>query len=180
MILVGLTGVARSGKDTVGQILVKKRGFERRAFADKLRAVAYGASPLVRRNEGDIIDLARLVDMVGWEKAKAHTDVRGFLQRLGTEGVRNNLGEHAWVLAGVKDLVDTDRVVFTDVRFGNEAFAIRERGGEVWRVERPGFGPINNHVSDAGLDDGYIDRVIVNDGTLGQLYDKVLRDWTPS
>lgn len=38
--VVGLTGVARSGKDTVGRMLVERYGFTRVAFADGLKSMA--------------------------------------------------------------------------------------------------------------------------------------------
>lgn len=45
--LVGVCGYARAGKDTIAEMLSKDWGFKRVAFADKLRAFAYGFdSPL--------------------------------------------------------------------------------------------------------------------------------------
>ena len=54
----------------------------------------------------------------------------------------------------------------------------RSRGGRVWRVSRPGVGPINDHISEVGLDDYPFDAVIDNDGTLDDLHERVLAELT--
>jgi hypothetical protein len=60
-------------------------------------------------------------------------------------------------------------VVITDVRFANEAAAIRSWGGEIIRIDRPGVGPVNGHVSEAMPFEP--DEVIENDGTIEDLQD---------
>ena len=57
-------------------------------------------------------------------------------------------------------------VVFTDVRFPDEAAMIRRRGGALWRIERPGATPVRAHVSETAAADVAADRTVVNDGTL--------------
>jgi dephospho-CoA kinase len=39
--IIGLTGYAQSGKDTVANILVENYGYQRVAFADPIRALLY-------------------------------------------------------------------------------------------------------------------------------------------
>mgnify|MGYP006283771541 FL=1 len=39
--IIGLTGYAQSGKDTVASLLVEHYGYERVAFADKIRSFLY-------------------------------------------------------------------------------------------------------------------------------------------
>ncbi len=176
--LIGLTGVARAGKDTVGQILIEERTFTRVSFADKLRAVALGADPYVQLNSPDITDgterpiferLSQVVEVVGWERAKEQADVRRLLQRLGTEGVRNNLGDSTWVDAAMADLEPGGKYVFTDVRFPNEAAAIRWAGGEVWRIVRDIAEPVSAHATETDLPEALIDRTIYNNWTLADL-----------
>jgi hypothetical protein len=64
-------------------------------------------------------------------------------------------------------------VVITDVRFDNEAQAIVNAGGEVWRVERPGWRCLADdaatHQSEAGVSDHLITRIIDNSGSLDDL-----------
>lgn len=176
MILLGLTGFAQAGKDTVSEILCEYWGFERRAFADKLKQVALGLNPIVDAavtvgEEGYKPTYRRLTDVIqelGYEDAKKHPEVRRTYQRLGTEGGRNVFGESFWIDACLGEPL-TERTVVTDVRFANEAAAIRALGGKVARIDRPGVGPINGHVSDAGIDNDFVDQVIDNDGDLDDL-----------
>jgi hypothetical protein len=98
--------------------------------------------------------------------------VRDFLQKLGTDGLRDNLHKNVWVNALMADYegmydIDTDRTTYpnwiiTDTRFPNEAQAIKDAGGLVIRVDRPGVKPINDHPSEIGLDDWKFDYKIAN------------------
>jgi hypothetical protein len=65
-------------------------------------------------------------------------------------------------------------VVADDVRFPNEALAIKEMGGEVWKIVRPGTENNESHSSEGQLDhwDGF-SRIIVNDGSIDDLYHKL-------
>ncbi len=137
--IIGLTGRAQHGKDTTAEYLVKHYGYERFAFATPLKNMALALNPWVGVNEGT--RLADLVSIRGWEEAKKDTEVRRFLQTLGTEAVRNYLGEDAWL-----DAMDVQtqgkladgksRIVISDVRFPNELDYIKAWGGDVWRVRR--------------------------------------------
>ena len=66
--------------------------------------------------------------------------------------------------------------VITDVRFPDEAQAIKDWGGVLWRVDRPGLVGGDGHASETAMDDyrGW-DEVIVNDGTIAELRAKVGR-----
>jgi hypothetical protein len=65
--------------------------------------------------------------------------------------------------------------IITDVRFPNEAQAIKDRGGIIIRIERPGGESHcgGAHASETALDDYDFDIVINNDGTIDELIDKV-------
>lgn len=145
-VLVGLVGYAQAGKDTFAGYL----GFKRLAFADVLKAVAYGSNPIVALNtDHSFLYLRDVVDAVGWERAKSeYPEVRLYLQHLGTEGGRDNLGANVWVDAAFKDYDPNVPTVFTDVRFPNEIQAIRDRGGIIVRIDRGGHAPVNGHVSE--------------------------------
>lgn len=175
--IIGISGYARAGKDTLGLFLCEA-GFERRSFADALRDVLYAMNPMVEAQvfdaEPQLWSVRALVDKYGWEDAKA-TDfgsdftVRKYLQRLGTEAGRKVLGENIWVDTAMSTLEVGGKYVFTDVRFINEADAIRNLGGKVIRIERPGTDAINAHPSETALDGYDFDQVIVNDGTINDL-----------
>jgi hypothetical protein len=173
--IIGLSGYARSGKDEAA-IALQQLGFHRVAFADKLREVLYQLNPLVSPTpEGYFVSPKtpmRLQDVIGewgWGgyKESVHSDeIRRLLQRLGTEAGRQTLWDSIWVDAAFAGAPEGLTIVVTDCRFPNEAQAIKDKGGEVWRIEREGVGPANSHASETGLDDWKFDVVIGNDGTL--------------
>ena len=170
--ILGLNGYARAGKDTLGGLLVDEYGYQRRAFADQLKALAEHINPLVRIDtdgsvpEGHVFLQALLHSPFSeqtpdWEYAKrVSSDVRVFLQHLG-EGVRNVIGEDAWVRAVSRTMsVDGCPYVITDVRYPNEAAWVRRMGGQVWRINRKGVGAANDHISETALDYFDFDQVI--------------------
>ena len=164
-VVVGLSGYARSGKDTVAKILVEQHGFVHAAFADALKRILLCLDPLIAVH-------IRLGDIEGGiEAAKEYPEVRQLLQRLGQEAGRSVLGEDIWV----RTLFERcpARMVVSDCRYPNEAAAIRSRGGLVLRVERPGCGPINSHGSETALDGFDFDAVIDNDGSIEDLVAKL-------
>lgn len=119
--------------------------------------------------------------------------VRDFLQKLGTDGLRTGLHENTWVNALMADytpISDQSYVledgslfdlrdlpghpvypdwIITDTRFPNEAQAIKDAGGIVIRVDRPGCKPINDHPSETGLDNWDFDHKIMNGSDLTSL-----------
>jgi len=175
VVVMGLSGYARAGKDTVGQIILNLgRGWERMSFADPMREALYRLNPTITAG-GVETTLAGAVNVFGWEKLKsASADIRPLMQRLGTEVGREMFGKNFWIDYALDNLPDGAMVVFTDVRFPNEADAIKALGGEVWRVNRQGFGAANAHESETAMDDYEFDYVIDNDSTLKNLEDLVM------
>lgn len=169
--IVGLSGYARSGKDTVAAHLVKEHGFTRLAFADPMREALYRLNPKVNVADVQGVHLATAVDGLGWEQVKVDSeDTRTLLQRFGTEVVREMFGESFWVDYTMHLAESHDKVVISDVRFKNEAEAIKAAGGVVWRVERPGTGAVNGHSSENDLDEYEFDLTINNVGTIEVLH----------
>jgi hypothetical protein len=160
--IIGLAGYARSGKDTVANILVNDFGFERVAFADPIRDLLFELNPLVNG--------VRLQDMVteyGWEITKSQIEVRRLLQNLGV-GARKTFGSNFWVDQAMRR-IKSPNVVITDVRFKNEADWLRMNYAELWRVRRNGVTAVNNHVSEHDLDDYPVDYVVDNEGSIEDL-----------
>lgn len=172
--IVGVAGYLRTGKDSVAELL-QQYGYTRVSFADPLRKMALDIDPtisLVGAPDGvlalypsehddhkprvhDAIYYSELLGAVGYERAKEVPDFRRFLQRLGTEGVRGNFGQDAWVKLAEKEILritaEVGRVVLPDVRFPNEAKAIKDLGGVIWKTIRPGYGG-GEHPSEAMVD----------------------------
>jgi hypothetical protein len=108
---------------------------------------------------------------------------RWALQVGGTEAMRRVFGEDIWVKTLERRALANPEtsVVVCDLRFPNEAEAIHRIGGLAIKVERPAhlLPPATSpdedtHLSETALDgyDGW-DAVILNDGTVDQLAQKV-------
>lgn len=188
MEIIGLSGYARCGKDSAAEVLVKEFGFTRVAFADKLREVLYALDPIVElsyvnfggdmfhANSLELWTVQKVIDTYGWDGYKETgygDEIRRLLQRLGTEAGRQTLWDSIWVDAALTGHPDDARLVITDCRFPNEAQAIKDRGGNIWRIKRTGVGPANSHASETSLDDWSWDHMISNNGTVEQFREAV-------
>lgn len=173
--LIGLSGYARSGKDTVADYLVKNYGFTRMAFADPIREALYRLDPHITFAGMQGINLSWAVDKSGWEVVKDESEeVRGLLQRLGTEVGRQMFGEDFWVDYAIGQSWKHDNVVFSDVRFRNEAQAIQKNWGVNWRINRAGVLAANAHISETDMDNyKEFDTVLNNNGSLEELYAQI-------
>ena len=178
--IIGLGHVAQVGKDTVGKILVEQHGFTRVAFADDVKAMALDIDPLIpvaRWGRTDLVRLSEFVAEVGWEEAKKQHEVRRFLKRLGTEGIRTRVPDF-WVDRAFDQMhllrrVGVGDIVLTDVRFKNEAMAIKDAHGFVIDVRRPGVVAADDHPSEHELDDWPFDLTLNHSGSLEKLERKV-------
>lgn len=151
--LVGLAGYMGVGKSTVASIMEADYGYRVYGFADALKALAR---------------------KIGWDGTKrppshyyerlgfgAHTyNGRLLLQELGV-GAREVLGEDVWVKALFERIAAEapPLAVISDLRFENEADAIRARGGVVVRIEREGYHG-DGHLSERAIPSP--DAVVVN------------------
>lgn len=203
--LIGISGKMGSGKDEVGQIiqsLATPEGtytrqeaealpfYTIRKFAFKVKEVASILTNIdVQKFEEHSFKKEPLGE--SWEFDGHTLTGRELLQKIGTEMGRS-IHPNAWVNALFSEYVkDLRRIynseggttiaegypnwIITDVRFVNEAKAIKDRGGIVIRVNRPSV-VIDQHPSEISLDDyeGF-DYVIENDGSLKDLDLKVAK-----
>jgi hypothetical protein len=184
-VIVGLAGYARAGKSEAAKGL-EAVGWEVHAYADKLREFLYTLNPIIEQSnmafvtvKGYVlqrpVQLRDIIDKYGWDGYKGSMysgEIRRLIQTLGTDCGRNLIGENVWVDSTFKYYLPEDQWVIADVRFPNELNAIRERGGLVIRITKPDVGPLNNHPSETSLDE-YDLPVLVNDGSINQLHDKI-------
>lgn len=188
-LLIGLMGVAGSGKDTVAKYLADY-GYRRLAFADAVKEMALAIDPIIgcSGTTSQPRRLKRLVDAQGWDYAKTDPEVRRLLQRIGTEAVRDIVGYDTWV-----NIIDRKvreawshnllkrpqdgppRFALTDCRFPNEAEWITSMGGVVWRITRPHETIADpTHPSESLLQSITPDVTIHNTGTLEDLQNAVV------
>lgn len=162
--LIGLIGKKRSGKDSFAAALVDGYGFTRYAFADPLKEAALALDPIVDWPHR----LSFFVRSTGWEASKEIPEVRRILQNYGV-AIRE-IDPDFWIRATLTPaLADPGPVVITDVRFPNEAEAIRRAGGKIIGITRPGLVSTDEHISETALDDYVADATVENSGTLDDL-----------
>ena len=219
--VIALSGRAGSGKDTVGEIVQYltsdmcridnftfqewlnygktkeqyEHKWEIKKFAGKLKAVGSLLTgipiEMFEDQEFKKTDLPNEWVYIENGYAARNMTVRDFLQKLGTEAMRDGLHENVWVNALFadyrtdfeaksaeewgKDLANN--WIITDMRFPNEMEAVELREGITIRVERNEMysfqSMLLSHSSETALDDAKFDYVIENDGTLDELVEKV-------
>lgn len=208
--IVGISGLAGSGKDTVANMLLEKvPGARKIAFAEpmkrfvselydwpleKLEDYEFKETPdprYVRLSRARVLNMCRsspndgvaLYEHLGLTEyeysdwvvsAGVHLTPRRALQQLGTDWGRNCY-ENTWVdyaMRRARTLQDAGcpLVLITDVRFQNEADAIRAAGGIIIAVERPGVAK-GAHASEQGC--GVVDATVKNDSSLDLLHTRV-------
>lgn len=167
--LIGISGKKQAGKDTAAKFLVQDHGFKAFAFATPLKEAA---KIVFGWGDEHVYGELKEVDDPFWGFSP-----RWALQHMGTDAMRGKIDDQIWIKATMRRAMPLVKsggnVVITDVRFPNEAMAIKESGGLLWRVERPGL-ETSDHASETALDDFALwDEVIVNDGTISDLYSRV-------
>lgn len=170
-LLIGFAGAKRAGKTLATELLMQKHGVVGMGFAQPLRVfvgelLGLDADQLETHKETQVPFLREGVTP------------RTMLQTLGTEWGRQLVDPDIWVTVAMRS-ADAAReagyaVAFADVRFPNEAEAIRSRGGIIVNVTREGTGSGDAHVSEAGLPAELVNYTIANDGTPSDLYDALL------
>lgn len=180
-ILLGLTGYKGSGKDTVAAYLIKEYGFERKAFADKLKqsaAAIFGINPAefetLKNNEYARVELRSRADDT--EEKIAFLSVREFLQRYGTESHRDVFGNNFWVdqILPVGGYYADRDIVITDVRYYGEGERIKNLKGFVVRVVRGNsMQDKDSHSSEVDQSKIEVDYELDNNGTMKFLPNKV-------
>jgi hypothetical protein len=167
--LIGITGLAGSGKSEVARVLMDEFGFARVKFADPLknmaraliREVGHTAEDVERYVEGDLKECE--VDGLG-------ITARWLMQSLGTEWGRDTIRSTFWtdIFREKASALHPRNVLADDMRFENEVQAVRNLAGITWRVERPGI-VARDHPSERFVAELEVDATIYNSGTLDDL-----------
>lgn len=165
-ILIGLCGPAGCGKDTVAHHM-SNCGFTRYTLAMPLKK---GLEAMLGIDLGVWDDRQRKEAVIPW----LGKSPRQVAQTLGTEWGRQHVHPDLWVKLMLRKWDEvrqslSPRMVVTDVRFDNEALAIINAGGTVWRVERENVQPVTEHVSEKGISPQLIEGSVKNFGDLNQL-----------
>jgi hypothetical protein len=155
--LIGLTGLKQSGKSTAAEFLADRFAFEHTSFAAPMR-----------RFTMDVLGMNELQLEVMKEQPLDLLDrlvtPRQFMQRLGTEFGREMIHPDLWVRSCINRINTKRPTVVSDVRFDNEAHAIKALGGKIVQIRRRGQQNLDLHPSEAGVHPSLVDYTLDNDG----------------
>lgn len=186
-LILGVTGRAHSGKDTIADILVHDHGFCKIAFADAMkRACAewfnwpadtlWGPSEMRNQTWDRLGGLSarRALQLLGSDWGRvcyenvwvdyalrvADTLLIGDKYRRRSYTPQRGLFDRGEMDGAHDD--DIRGVIFSDVRFPNEVDAIRAKGGHVWKtMYGHGLeGAAGAHVSESHIDSLQVDNVV--------------------
>lgn len=209
--IIGISGRIGSGKDTTAmiiQLLTDPLGFNKDEIMEMIRQNKTSNHCVFRNKKfagklkeiasiltGHPVELFESIDFKNSKMDDCWGDMtyREFLQKLGTEAIRDNIHNEAWVNALFSDykLIDLNlylikhggdkekaledqksdglpKWVISDVRFPNEFNAIKQRDGIVVRVQN-GKETEGGHISETALDLFQFDYILNNKGTINDL-----------
>lgn len=189
--IIGISGKKQSGKNTVGVIL---QCLHENINFEGIKEVIDKGVLIYDPNNMELVSFAfklkeiasSLIGVKYWDfenqTFKKEVDPltgltnREILQKIGTS-FRELFGEDIWIKALFKHLecIGFDKnYIITDVRYKNEAKAIKEKGGILIRVNR-NTDSNDTHQSEVDLDDyDKFDFIIDNNGSVEELIKKVI------
>ncbi len=164
-----IAGSARQGKDTIATII--REYYEQQGK----KAIDVDFAHYIK-------EYAKLV--TDWD-GREETKPRAFLQYLGTDLIRKEIDSDLFVRRIIEDIkvfsYFYDIITLSDARFDHEVESIQKAFSKVYtiKVERPNFqdplGALGNHSTEHGLvNNQYYDAIIINDGSIEQLKEKVI------
>lgn len=158
MHLIGIAGPAQSGKSTLAgefRRLIEFQGgeFHEKPFAGPLKAMLAVIGVSTLEKDKNVVN------------TRFGVSPRVLMQTLGTEWGRK-INPDCWINVWRSQLPTTGVVVVPDVRFENEAQAIRELGGTLIHVTRPvttEMAAVPAHQSEVGIKRRKSDVIFRND-----------------
>lgn len=146
--LVALAGPKFCGKTSVAKHLIEKHGFVKFSFAAPLRAMLKVLGVTDEEMADPVLKESPCAALNG-------KTPRYVLQQIGTEFIRDKIGENILVNLAKKSLEAAKaaghNVVLDDCRYDNEANIWRAAGGTVIELKRDGYSYNSSHRSEAGL-----------------------------
>ena len=173
-LIIGLTGKAGAGKDTVSEIICSAHQFAAIGFADPIRRMIFELFCIASIPNDHIFDRTKKEQII----PALGVSYRHMAQDLGTKWGQE-LAPDFWIKIAEKRILERrkhrnfQRFCISDVRFPREAAWVRSKGGVIWQIDRPGIAPVRAHVSEQLIDQITPDQTIINDGSVDDLRLKV-------
>lgn len=174
MIVVGLHGKARVGKDVAAQYLAERFGMVPIAFARPLKQAGHALLGLNNDALHGSLKEAPL-DRYGFSPRQLFQQMGDCIRALNQDAFLYMAEDY---LAVIKEEhrrmgLPLFGVTLTDIRAENEAAWVRDRGGQVLHISRNEAQAVNAHHSEDGIDMGVGDIRLPNNGTLDEFYKRL-------
>jgi hypothetical protein len=164
MIVIGITGLAGSGKSTLASELVHRMGGLSRTavlpFATPIKNIVAGMGIPIKDKDTPCIEAY----------GQTPRDIMKAIGKLGRD-VHPDFWVNVW-LRNVANAHWFNDIIVDDVRYPNEAAAIRGLGGWIINVTRPGVVQVDHETETQVIP---WDMQIVNDGSHQDLINALLR-----
>ena len=193
--IIGIAGLIGHGKGTVATILEQHHKFVKLSFADSLKdsvAAVFNWNRLWLEGATTESRIWREQVDEWWSQRLKIPNLtpRIVLQQWGTEVCRRGFHDDIWI-ASLENKIhgyqnQNYNIVIPDVRFPNEIDMIQNMNGKVWLVKRgqdpqwlreyidQDIQPIDIHQSEWAWAKSQFDQVILNDGSLDDLKNKII------
>lgn len=170
--LVGIAGRAGAGKDTLADHLVRQHKYTKYGLATPIKRLLNKQFGWCSKDWED--RKWKEFPILGDSKGASYSP-RQLAQWLGTEVGRESFDKNCWVRFLRDEFYNrAGKLVVPDIRFDNEAKAIKELGGVVLQVVRGAAGGGSNHASECGISPRFVDGKLYNDGNVIEYLQKAM------
>ena len=180
MILIGVCGRMRNGKDTIADYLVSKYAFVKKPMAWWIKEVV--CKQIFNFTDEQIYGDKKAEPDERWKvpDEDRHYTPREIMQKVGTEMFRYTIHSDFWVICicnwiyAERSKNPDVRIVIPDIRFRNEVDnVLTYQDGKMLSVVREGI-KVDSHISEHDLDDYVFEHfTLFNNGTIEDLHQMV-------
>lgn len=168
--IIGLTGKAGSGKDTVADYLARTYGFKKYSLASPIKQAI---ASMFNVSE-EFLDNRNLKESPRPELCEL--SYRELAISLGSDwgrkAIKERFNKSLWILLAEKNIDFTKNIVIPDIRFQDEVDWLESKGGVLVHISRKEYTRID-HPSEAGVKRLPNHHVIYNDYNMRQLFIEV-------
>lgn len=185
--IIALTGPKGSGKDTVGQ-LIKEMYFKYNvhtiAFADPIKKEVQHIFDLDSTDNDQYDTFKRTSSYFNIDESVSRVVTgRHIVREIGMLMRRYDEKQFTnYVVNEIRHL-PSDLWVVTDLRFDNEYSVLKGLGAKIIKIIRPQY-QYDGHITERAFDDHLVDKVLMNDGDMDYLkqrvryiMDSIMKEW---
>ncbi|NCA22271.1 MAG: hypothetical protein EBS86_14175, partial [Crocinitomicaceae bacterium] len=181
-IIIGLNGLAGSGKDTIADFLVEYYNFKKLSFATVLKHIIAIIFSWNREKLDGLTEQDRLWRETTDEWWSSALNIPNFtpryaMQNIGTNLFRHHFNNNIWILSMQRKIEiflqsKKENIVITDCRFENEIEFVKKIGGIVVLVKR-NTSQVSKMTHESERETDTQDAILYNNGSKDDLYEEI-------